>query len=345
MPDDQYPAWPDLLRWLNTLKDRVETIVAISPEQIVLGGPLDPTLMPGLTGDVTAPAGSIETTLLTVNPHPGTFGSASSIPVVTVNGKGLVTNILQRTVGLGGMGVPGRDGDDGEMGWPGPPGPSGGPIGPPGPDGPMGPAGPAGFGLAGIDGDDGEMGWPGPVGTAGAAGTAGALVLLEQHTASASSELVFTSCITSDYDDYEFRLVGLQPATNGAKLLVRFSTDGGATYDSSAIYNQSYRYSASNNTSGAGGSANATSWTVGFVAANNGATSSLSGVLQLGDPLSSSLFKTMHGDVSYMFDATGNLYASQAVHYRSATPVNAVRFFYDSGNIVIGTIRAYGIVK
>jgi len=33
----EYPPWPDLLRWLNTLKDRVETIPAISAEQIVAG--------------------------------------------------------------------------------------------------------------------------------------------------------------------------------------------------------------------------------------------------------------------------------------------------------------------
>jgi hypothetical protein len=47
-----------------------------------------------LTGDVTATAsspGSAVTTLATVNSNVGTFGSSTSIPTVTVNGKGLVT--------------------------------------------------------------------------------------------------------------------------------------------------------------------------------------------------------------------------------------------------------------
>jgi hypothetical protein len=36
---------------------------------------------------------SLDTTLATVNSSPGTFGAANSIPVLTVNGKGLVTNV------------------------------------------------------------------------------------------------------------------------------------------------------------------------------------------------------------------------------------------------------------
>ena len=46
-----------------------------------------------LTGDITGgPAvGTLSTTLATVNPTPGTYGSASQVPVITVNGKGLTT--------------------------------------------------------------------------------------------------------------------------------------------------------------------------------------------------------------------------------------------------------------
>lgn len=46
----------------------------------------------GLTGDGTASGpGSVALTLATVNTNVGTFGSSTSIPTLTVNGKGLVT--------------------------------------------------------------------------------------------------------------------------------------------------------------------------------------------------------------------------------------------------------------
>lgn len=47
-----------------------------------------------LTGDITGSGtGSFATTLATVNGNVGTFGSASLIPVITVNGKGLITAV------------------------------------------------------------------------------------------------------------------------------------------------------------------------------------------------------------------------------------------------------------
>lgn len=47
-----------------------------------------------LTGDVTATGpGSVAATLATVNSNVGTFGSASAIPGITVNGKGLITAV------------------------------------------------------------------------------------------------------------------------------------------------------------------------------------------------------------------------------------------------------------
>jgi hypothetical protein len=67
-------------------------------------GVLSSTRMPALSGDVTTPAGSTTTTLATVNGAPGTFGSASAIPVITVNAKGLVTGVSTVTVSGGGGG-------------------------------------------------------------------------------------------------------------------------------------------------------------------------------------------------------------------------------------------------
>lgn len=56
--------------------------------------------MPAHTGDVTSVAGATALTLATVNATTGTFGSASVIPVLTVNGKGLVTAVATAAVAI-----------------------------------------------------------------------------------------------------------------------------------------------------------------------------------------------------------------------------------------------------
>ncbi len=48
---------------------------------------------PAITGDATKPVGSSVLTLNTVNLSPGTYGDGANIPVITVNAKGLATNI------------------------------------------------------------------------------------------------------------------------------------------------------------------------------------------------------------------------------------------------------------
>jgi hypothetical protein len=62
-----------------------------------------------ITGDLSYTSGGLDGTanvtgtgtLATVNSNVGTYGSSSSIPVVTVNGKGLVTGVTTATVAGG----------------------------------------------------------------------------------------------------------------------------------------------------------------------------------------------------------------------------------------------------
>lgn len=51
-----------------------------------------------LIGDVTAPSDSNATTLATVNSNVGSFGSVTQVPVITVNGKGLITAVSNTTI-------------------------------------------------------------------------------------------------------------------------------------------------------------------------------------------------------------------------------------------------------
>ena len=64
-----------------------------------LTGVLQAAQSPAYIGDVSSPAGSLTMTLATVNSNVGTFGSATAIPVVTVNGKGLVTGVYNQPIG------------------------------------------------------------------------------------------------------------------------------------------------------------------------------------------------------------------------------------------------------
>jgi hypothetical protein len=64
----------------------------------ISSGTLAAARLPALVGDASSSAGSSTLTLATVNSNTGSFGSATSIPVVTVNGKGLVTSVTTATV-------------------------------------------------------------------------------------------------------------------------------------------------------------------------------------------------------------------------------------------------------
>jgi len=63
-----------------------------------VSGTLQAAQFPALTGDLTTPGGSLATTLATVNGSPGSIGSSTAIPTVTVNGKGLVTSVTTNAV-------------------------------------------------------------------------------------------------------------------------------------------------------------------------------------------------------------------------------------------------------
>jgi hypothetical protein len=54
--------------------------------------------LPALAGDASSSAGSSTLTLATVNSNTGSFGSTTSVPVITVNGKGLITAASTATV-------------------------------------------------------------------------------------------------------------------------------------------------------------------------------------------------------------------------------------------------------
>lgn len=61
-------------------------------------GTLQAAQFPALTGDLTTTAGSLATTLATVNSNTGSFGSSTAIPTITYDGKGRATGVSTNAV-------------------------------------------------------------------------------------------------------------------------------------------------------------------------------------------------------------------------------------------------------
>jgi hypothetical protein len=74
----------------------------------ISSGTLAAARLPAFTGDATSSAGASALTLATVNANTGAFGSTTSIPVITVNGKGLITAVSTASVS-GSISVTGGD--------------------------------------------------------------------------------------------------------------------------------------------------------------------------------------------------------------------------------------------
>ncbi len=178
----------------------------------------------------------------------------------------------------------------------------------------------------------------------GGGGSSGSLVLIEQHTSSSSSTLDFTTCISSTYDDYLIEFQSVNPATDGANLRWRVSTDG-STYDTG----NNYRY---NNIVGGGGVSidgnnpiSEVSLTYTGTGQDNSINLGVTGALRLVGP-GSSAYKRIIGQLSYLGNDNSlhNYFVNGA--YISATAVVKFRFLYSSGSFADGSIiRCYGIAK
>jgi hypothetical protein len=76
----------------------------------ISSGTLPAARLPAFTGDATSSVNTSVLTLATVNSNTGSFGSVTDIPVITVNGKGLITAISTVAISSGG-------GDGGAYAW------------------------------------------------------------------------------------------------------------------------------------------------------------------------------------------------------------------------------------
>lgn len=187
-----------------------------------------------------------------------------------------------------------------------------------------------------LSSDGTDVSWQTP------SGSSGALVLLEQHTASSSATLDFTTFISGTYDSYLFDLVSLRPGTTGQALWMRMGTGGGPTYATANYAYDHFAWRAA--ASGLGGASGQAQLIMTLSAQSSIAGLSLSGKLNLYNPQSTSVYKEVDGRFRLN---DGSFYAVNDLGgaWVDTTAVTAVRFLFASGNITSGTIRVYGIAK
>lgn len=181
---------------------------------------------------------------------------------------------------------------------------------------------------------------------------AGALVLLESHTASASAELDFTTrnasgqsgaTIQSDFDEYEIHFVNIVPASTNVSLQMQMSTDGGSTYLAATNYNYGLLYSGITDiptqASGSGVAAIDLAHSV-----STSANWSANGKLSLFNPggaifklVSGSLVTPVGSALLYQWNVSGICLVT--------TAITGFRFSFPSVNMASGVIRVYGVAK
>lgn len=175
--------------------------------------------------------------------------------------------------------------------------------------------------------------------------------LLDTKTASASASLSFTTGINSTYSKYIFEFVDILNATDGKGFQAQISVDGGATYINTGYLGS---YWASTSTDGLASFA-ATTTLINLCGnygadanwgADNASTRGLSGRLTLYNPSNTVQNKRIgFEEIIYTTNLNYCGRGSGGLKNTSTTSaINAIKFFFDSGNITSGSIKMYGVI-
>ena len=175
--------------------------------------------------------------------------------------------------------------------------------------------------------------------TSGCSAGGGSFVLVEQHTASSSANLTFSTCISSTYDDYQIRLVNLVPANNGVSFNLTVNGDTGNNYNWSAV-----RWNSGASAFGGGAAQASIGLTGGSGGVVNTSTQGLTGYINMFSPGSTALVKYFEMKTAFNDGATAGAINSGTWN-TSGTAATSFEIQASSGNIASGTVRCYGLAK
>ena len=180
-------------------------------------------------------------------------------------------------------------------------------------------------------------------------GVSGGMNLISTQTASGSASISFTSGLDSTYDVYIFSMINLQPATDGQYLQFDVSTDGGSTWGLNTMTSffvaahsetgsTTFEYTADRDTTNAY-PAKITS------EMGNGSDEAGAVTFHLFAPSSTTYVKHFYS-TSQIYQSSNYSHQDFVGGYvNSTSDVDAIKFYYTSGNIAVGTFKLYGISK
>ncbi len=179
-------------------------------------------------------------------------------------------------------------------------------------------------------------------------GGSGSFVLVEQHTASTSAALNFTTCISSTYDEYVIEILSVIPTTNGVALQFQVSTNGGSSYDTGTNYAWSGIRNTRTGIAQTGADAGSSvDLGVGDVTTNSGSAGGLSGTMRFYQPSNGATSPRFIAHIGYNNGGSpAQVQGSLTGVYSPTTAVTAFRLIEGSGStIASGTARCYGLAK
>ena len=167
------------------------------------------------------------------------------------------------------------------------------------------------------------------------------LVLLASGTVAAAASL---SLVLTGYTAYRgllLVLAGFQPVTDDVQLLLRVSTDGGSTYDTTGYITNGVAAAAYTTTSGfvvAGSASGGAGEQVG-----NAAVEHADAVVTILNQISTAFQPLVEIEGCYLNTTTGLTVISNRGVRSAAQDTDAVRVLFSSGNIDEGVYALYGI--
>jgi hypothetical protein len=176
----------------------------------------------------------------------------------------------------------------------------------------------------------------------------GAMNLISEQTASASSSIDFTSGIDSTYPIYRFEFINMHPSTN-AQFEFQSNASGGTGYNetmTTTIFEASHhendsesalRYKTDND------QAQGTSYQNLSVATGTDNDNSCSGTLEIFNPSSTTFVKHFIATIQNYRDSNRSQINYVAGYFNTTNAIDEFSFRFSSGNIDSGTIKLYGI--
>ena len=166
---------------------------------------------------------------------------------------------------------------------------------------------------------------------------------------SSTTAIEITTGIDSTYDSYMFHWVEFYPVTDGAGLQFQVSTDGGTTYatnvtSSTAYLNIHYDWGESAGPAQWQMQANGTAGQKITQSDSNSAARKNSAFLTLYNPSSTTFVKHFLGEMHGPQGAQGVNDFRCGGYFITSDAINAIKFWYSSGNIAGGIMKMYGVV-